>query len=177
MDILKKVGLGFVGLVVVLAGIGFALPRTVDVERSIVIAAQPEDVFPYLNSLKMFNQWSPWAGYDPDTVYVFSGPETGKGAKSEWSSDHPNVGSGSQEITESQPNTLVRTNLDFGAEGVAHGYYKLSSVEAGTLVIWGFETDMGASPVGRYMGLMMDKWVGGDFEVGLANLKTLVEAA
>jgi hypothetical protein len=26
------------------------------------------------------------------------------------------------------------------------------------------------------MGLMMDKWVGGDYEKGLSNLKALVEA-
>ena len=26
------------------------------------------------------------------------------------------------------------------------------------------------------MGLMMDRWVGGDYETGLANLKSVVEA-
>ena len=41
---------------------------------------------------------------------------------------------------------------------------------------WGLEADMGNAPVGRYMGLMMDRWVGGDFEAGLARLKALVEA-
>jgi hypothetical protein len=35
---------------------------------------------------------------------------------------------------------------------------------------------MGMNPVGRYMGLMMDRWVGGDYERGLLQLKAQVEA-
>jgi hypothetical protein len=42
-------------------------------------------------------------------------------------------------------------------------------------VTWMLDTDMGAGPIGRWMGLMMDKWVGGDYETGLQNLKSLVE--
>jgi effector-binding domain-containing protein len=37
------------------------------------------------------------------------------------------------------------------------------------------DTDVGMSPVGRYMGLMFDTWIGKDYEEGLANLKKLVE--
>ena len=175
MKVLKVVGMGFVGLVGVLVAAAYVLPRQVDVERSIVIAAEPDEIFPYLNSLKNFNVWSPWADLDPDTVYVFTGPEFGVGAKSDWSSAHPQVGAGSQEITESQLNTLVRTRLDFGSEGLAEGYYMLTRVDTGTEVVWGFHSDMGNNPVARYMGLMMDTWVGGDFARGLDRLKSLVE--
>jgi hypothetical protein len=45
----------------------------------------------------------------------------------------------------------------------------------GTVVTWGIDADMGNSPIGRWMGLMMDRWVGTDFEAGLTNLKTVVE--
>jgi len=31
------------------------------------------------------------------------------------------------------------------------------------------------NPMGRWMGLMMDGWVGPDYETGLSNLKSLVE--
>ena len=175
MKVLKVIGLGLAGLLVLLLAAAYALPRQIDVERSIVIAAEPDEIFPYLDSLKNFNAWSPWADLDPETAYVFSGPEFGVGAKSVWSSDHRQVGSGSQKITESNLNTLVRTRLDFGSEGVADAYYRLARVDAGTEVIWGFSTDMGNNPIGRYMGLMMDKWVGGDFMRGLDRLKTLVE--
>jgi len=35
---------------------------------------------------------------------------------------------------------------------------------------------MGAGPVGRYFGLVMDRMVGPDFDEGLANLKKLAES-
>lgn len=172
---LKKIGLGLVGLIVVLVVVGFMLPRQVAVERSVVIAAAPEEVFPYVNSLKAFNEWSPWAEYDPDTQYTFSGPETGVGARVDWVSEQSNVGSGSQEIVESVENELVRTKLDFGSEGLADAHFQLKRVDDGTEVTWGFATDMGMNPMGRYFGLMMDKWVGADYERGLDRLKDVVE--
>jgi len=43
-------------------------------------------------------------------------------------------------------------------------------------VKWGFATDMGMNPIARWMGLMMDRWVGADYQKGLARLKDLVEA-
>src|SRR5262249_59033946 len=53
----------------------------------------------------------------------------------------------------------------------------LSQAEAGgTQVVWGLDCDMGAGPVGRWFGLMMDKMVGKDFEEGLTNLKSVAEA-
>ncbi|MCX8952648.1 hypothetical protein OU790_04290 [Ruegeria sp. NA] len=38
-----------------------------------------------------------------------------------------------------------------------------------------FESDLGLNPMSRWMELMMDKWVGGDYERGLNNLKVLIE--
>lgn len=175
MKVLKMIGLGLAGLVLVLIAAAYALPRHIDVERSIVIAAEPDEIFPYLNSMKNFNAWSPWADLDPETAYVFSGPEFGKGARSEWSSDHPQVGNGAQEIVESEENSLVRTQMDFGPDGVAEGFFELTRIDTGTQVVWGFESDMGNNPIGRYMGLMIDRWVGGDFARGLGRLKSLVE--
>ena len=46
---------------------------------------------------------------------------------------------------------------------------------SGTRVTWTNEGDMGANPVNRYFGLMMDSMVGPDFEAGLKNLKALAE--
>ena len=175
MGLLKKIGLGVGGVVVLLVVVGFVLPRNVEVSRSVTIAASPEEVFPYVNSLKKFNEWSPWADYDPDTKYVFSGPESGKGMRVEWTSEEDNVGAGSQEIIESVENELVRTSLDFGMQGTAVAQFTLKQTDDGTEITWGFVSDMGTNPMGRYMGLLMDKWVGGDYERGLARLKDLVE--
>lgn len=162
-------------LIVVLAAVSFLLPREVTVTRSTTIDAPPEAIFAQVNSLVATSNWSPWLSIDPNVVQTFSGPDTGVGNRMEWSSDHPQVGSGSQEITESIENERVVTALDFGAQGSAQAVLSLTPVEGGTEVTWTLETDMGNNPVGRYMGLMMDRWVGTDYEEGLGNLKALLE--
>lgn len=162
-------------LVVVFIGGAFVLPKEVAVARSIEIDAAPAEIFPYVNSLKAGAEWSPWLGRDPDVQLAYSGPDEGVGAKLDWASDHPQVGSGSQFISASVPNEKVTTDLDFGDMGKAVANLELVENAGKTTVTWGFETDLGSNPVARWMGLMMDKWVGGDYEAGLANLKALVE--
>ena len=93
-----------------------------------------------------------------------------------WTSEHPQVGTGSQEIIESETNELVRTRLDFGAQGEAYASFNLLPEATATTVVWGFTTDFGMDLVGRYMGVMFDSWIGADYEEGLANLKKIAEA-
>ena len=169
--------LGVALLLLLLAGVAFALPQHITVARSMVINAPESDVFPYVNSLKRFNEWSPWAARDPETKYVFSGPDAGEGAHMEWRSNNPEVGSGVQEIIKSLPNALVRVSLDFGDMGKANAEYRLEPSGAGTRVVWVFDTDVGNNPFQRWLGLMFDRWVGQDYEQGLERLKKLVESA
>ena len=94
-----------------------------------------------------------------------------------WSSANPGVGSGSQTITRLEPGRTVETALDFGVQGTANASIDLEPAGAGTKVTWGFTTDLGFNPIYRYFGLMFDSWIGGDYEKGLAKLKTVVESA
>ncbi|MEM6387231.1 MAG: SRPBCC family protein [Pseudomonadota bacterium] len=175
MRILKWL-LGIVALLaIVFVGIGMLLPRDVTVARSIEIDAPPEDVFPYVNSLKATQEWSPWLERDPNVALTYNDIETGVGAAMEWASDESTVGNGKQEITASTENQSVTTALDFGDMGLAEARFLLEPSAGKTIVTWTLDTDMGAGPMGRWMGLMMDGWVGGDYEAGLANLKSLVE--
>ena len=81
-----------------------------------------------------------------------------------WTSEDPNVGSGSQKITAAEPYALVKTFLDFGEHGTADAAFRLEAVADGqTRVTWAFETDLGYNPVARYMGLMFDGMVGAEF--------------
>jgi hypothetical protein len=175
MRIVKWI-LGIVAvLAVVFVGGAFFLPQEVTVSRTASINAAPEAVFPHVNSLKATEKWSPWLGIDPEVKTTFSGPDQGVGAKLEWESDHPQVGSGSQEIVLSTANERVETALDFGEMGTAKAAFLLSGTGETTEITWNLVSDMGTNPVGRWMGLMMDNWVGADYEKGLSNLKALVE--
>jgi uncharacterized protein YndB with AHSA1/START domain len=170
----KRLILGLFLLLAVMVAVAFALPRNVAVERSAVINAPEMDVFPYLVDLRKFNEWSPWAKRDPETHYVFEGAREGKGARMEWNSDQ--IGTGEMEIVEIEANKSVVLALDFGAKGTATASYLLSPAGAGTKVTWGINTDVGNNPMARWTGLMLDRWIGADYEEGLANLKKLVEA-
>lgn len=175
MRFLKRIFLTLIILVLVLAGASFLLPGKAEVSRSVTINAPAEAIFPYVNSMQETEKWSPWLSRDPETKLSYSGPEAGVGNTLNWASEHPQVGTGSQEVIESVQNQTVKTALDFGPMGKATASFVLQPKGEETQVTWGFESDLGLNPMSRWMGLMMDKWVGTDYERGLENLKALVE--
>ena len=162
-------------LAIIFIGGAYVLPREVSVARSVEIDAPPSEVFPHVNSLKAGANWSPWLERDPDVQLTYSGPDEGVGAKLEWASEHPQVGNGVQEIIASETDKQVSAALDFGPMGTAVANFDLVETGGKTDLTWGFTTDLGMNPMARWMGLMMDRWVGRDYEAGLSNLKALVE--
>lgn len=175
MKFIKYAALTVLGLMVLFGVIGLFLPSSQHVERQITIDAPAARVFPYLNDFRKFNQWSPWAKMDPNTRYTYSGTERGTGAIMQWSSEHEHVGMGSQQIVDSKPNELVKTEIDFGFGTPAAASFTLSEDAGQTHVLWVFDVYMG-NTISRYFGLMMDSWVGASYEQGLADLKALVES-
>lgn len=177
MHPLYRLALGIFLLGAMLVAVAFALPQHVTVAREQVINVPESDVFPFVNNPRKFNEWQPWAAKDPETRFEYSGAPTGEGARMAWESSHPEVGSGTQEIVESTPNKQVRIALNFGDMGKGEATYRLEPYGAGTRVVWVFETDTGNNPLQRWVGLLLDRWVGNDFERGLENLKKTAESA
>lgn len=175
MRLIRNILIGLVALILVAVAIGFALPRYISVEREIVVDAPPEAVFAQVSSLQAFSEWSPWSDYDPEMVVTYSGPDTGVGNVMEWSSDHADVGNGRQEIIEAVENESVRSMLEFEGSPPSEAWWRLVPEGEGTRVVWGMDADMGAGPVGRWFGLMMDGWIGADYERGLERLRATVE--
>lgn len=177
MRILKLIGAVLIVLIALFVAIGFLLPRDVHVERSTAIEAPPATVFAIVNGFGQFNRWSPWAQIDPEnTRYRYSGPDHGVGARMEWQSENPDVGSGSQEIVASEPHAKVVSRLDFGEMGTATATFLIEETGPGaSRVTWQFDTRM-EGILERWMGLLMDGWIGADYEKGLANLKSLAES-
>ena len=176
MRIVKRILAGIVILVALAVIVAFFLPRHVNVSRSIEIEAPPSVIFPLVGDLRRTDEWSPWLESDPAVEITFTGPTDGVGQTMHWQSDNPNVGSGAQSITRLEPDSEVETALDFGDQGMATAIIELDPDETGTEVIWSFTTDLGFNPIARYFGLMFGEWIGGDYEKGLAKLKTVAEA-
>ncbi len=165
----------FIVLVLGLFIFSLFLSPAVKVERSLVITAAPGDIFPLLNIVRNWELWSPWKEQDPAVKITYGEKESGAGAGYSWESRNRNVGKGHMTITESKPDQQVATHIDFMGMGATKGYFRLDPVNGGTLVTWGMVCDMGQHPIRKVMGLMMDKWVGKDFEKGLANIKRLLK--
>src|SRR5947207_1190213 len=98
---MKNALLGLVGVIAVLlvASIVYVsqLPGHVHIERSKVVNAAPQDVWPYLADLKKFTTWSPWEGKDPNQKVAFSDPSAGPGAWYTWEGNK-DVGKGKMQI-------------------------------------------------------------------------------
>lgn len=173
---LLKIVVGIIAtLAVILIGFGLLLPASVHLERSTVINAPAARVFTLINDFHGFNRWSPWAALDPATLYEYSGPASGVGAAMTWRSDNPDVGHGSQTIIASEPDRQVRVRLQFGDMESAMATYTLTTEADRTRVTWGFDQAFGYNIILRYFGTMFEKWIGADYEKGLARLKTVAE--
>lgn len=159
---------------IIVVGGSFLLPAQAVVNRSIEIAAPPEKVFAIVGDLRRFKEFSPWAERDPDIVYSFEGTESGLGQVMRWSSENPDVGSGTQRIIEYDPPNYSELALDFGMMGRAIASWDLVPSETGTRATWGFRSDLKGIPA-KWFGLMFDRWIGPDYEKGLAKLKTVAE--
>ena len=72
-----------VGIVGILA---YAATRPDDfrVQRSAVIKAPPEKIFPFINDFKQWGAWSPYEKLDPGMKRIYGATTAGKGATYAW---------------------------------------------------------------------------------------------
>ncbi|HET7717959.1 MAG TPA: SRPBCC family protein [Bauldia sp.] len=174
--VLRWLGIAIVAVVALAIIVAFFLPRHAVVARSTEVAAPPSAVFAIVSDLRRFNEWSPWADIDPETVYTFTGPIDGVGQTLNWESSDERVGAGSMSIAGLEPDRRVDLAIDFGDRGTALASLVLDAAGPGTKVTWNFDSDLGFNPIARYFGMMMDGMIGPDYEKGLARLKAVAEA-
>ncbi|MFM9975928.1 MAG: SRPBCC family protein [Beijerinckiaceae bacterium] len=146
------------------------------IARKIRINAPREKVFPLINTIQRWTEWSPWQTKDP-AIQQTLGPITeGIGAYQEWKGNNK-VGEGRMEIVESAALSRIVYRLDFlrPMKAQNRAVFTLTDTGGATEVTW--EMD-GPSPLlSKIMDTLMnmDKMIGRDFENGLANLKKLSE--
>jgi hypothetical protein len=169
-----------VALIVVIAAVlvlAATRPSSFRVERSAQISAPPAKILSLVNDFHQWGAWSPYEKLDPTMKRTYAGTAAGKGAVYEWQGNSK-AGQGRMQIIDAAP-TRTAIQLDFIKPFEAHNIAAFTALPQaeGTVVTWSME---GSSPfIHKVVGLFlnMDKMVGGDFETGLANLKTLAEKA
>lgn len=172
---MTRLVLGTASLAGIFAAVALGLPSHVTVSRSVVINAPESVIFPYLNNLHQFEDWSPWKARDPQLAVSYGGPESGQGARVTWSSKKPSIGTGSMEISEAQPSRRIDLVVNFnGLDGTSS--YDVVPSGSGSKVIWTFGYESGTNPLKRWKALMLDGFVGAEYRTGLERLRDKVEA-
>src|ERR1700757_4074866 len=87
-------------------------PAAFAIQRSAVMQAPAETVFPLIDNFHQWTKWSPWENRDPALKRTYSGTESGKGAVYAWEGNK-NVGSGRMEIVEAKAPSKIVVKLDF----------------------------------------------------------------
>ncbi|KAF7774310.1 hypothetical protein PCIT_a0736 [Pseudoalteromonas citrea] len=147
------------------------------VERSVVIEQPIEVVFDYIKYLKNQDHYSRWANIDSDMVKAYRGTDAHVGFVSAWSSEHPDVGVGEQEIIGIKPLERIDYELRFIApfQAAEPAYMLTKPIGDTTQVIWGFQGHMNYPMNLTFLFIDFEKQIGGDLQAGLNKLKELLE--
>jgi uncharacterized protein YndB with AHSA1/START domain len=165
-------------VVVVFAAFVAVQPSEFRVARTATIAAPAPAVFAQVNDYRKWAAWSPYEKLDPAMKKTYAGAPTGTGAVYTWAGNSQ-AGEGRATITESRPNELIRIKLEFvkpfEVTNTAEFGFKPQGEQ--TAVTWSLtgHRNFLFKAVGLFMS--MDRMVGGQFEEGLAQLKSVVEGA
>ncbi len=174
--VLSLVGCLLVFLVVVLV-LASRQPVQFRITRTAVMAASPATVFALVNDFHAWQDWSPWAKMDLQCKNHYEGAAAGVGAGFSWEGNNK-VGAGRMTILESRSPELIRIKLEFFKPFKATNTAEFTFRREGdqTAVTWAMFGD--SNFVGKIMNVFMncDKMVGGQFEIGLASMKSLAEA-
>lgn len=176
--LLRNIFLVLLLLIGIFAIIVAVQPAEYRVERSATIAAPAPVVFNQVNDFHNWEAWSPWAKLDPAAKNSFEGPPAGAGSIFRWSGNDK-VGEGLMTILESQPSDRVKIKLEFirPFADTANTEFAFKPSGDSTAVTWSMSGHRNFLAKAICLFMNMDKMVGGDFEKGLAQMKTTAEAA
>ncbi len=175
---LEIILIALVVIIIVFVLIVTMQPSDFRITRSATMPAPAPMVFAQVNNLDNWEAWSPWAKLDPAAKNSYEGPPAGTGAIFSWAGNNQ-VGEGRMTITESRPNEYVRFKLEFlkpfKATNTAEFTFKPEGNQ--TTVTWSMfgKNNFMSKTIGLFMNC--DKMVGGQFEQGLAQMKSVVKAS
>lgn len=158
--------------------VALVLPSHRHLEKQVETNRKMTIVYDTLNSLRRFKDWNPLVLRDPKMQLQFSGPASGVGARLDYSSDKPQLGQGSWEITATEPRASVTYALvnpqrghdkvmKFGLQPSGRGGRNVEITQS-------YDVDYGWDLLGRYAGLYVSRHVGDDMELGLQRLTNML---
>ncbi|RYZ97659.1 MAG: polyketide cyclase [Sphingobacteriaceae bacterium] len=178
MKILKTILIAVAVIIAVVLITALFVKKDYAVEREVIINKPKEQVYDYVKYLKNQNNFSKWAQMDPVMHKEFRGTDGTVGFVSAWSSDSSDVGKGEQEIKKIVPGERIDYEIRFiePFASVAPAHITFEAPSAGeTKVKWGFEGHMPYPMNIMQLFMNMEEMIGGDLQIGLNNLKNILE--
>lgn len=158
---------GFLLLVLV---VGVFLPGEWRVERSVVVEAAPDRVFPLLDELRRWEEWTPWPGVEMS----YEGPAAGAGAARRW--DDRTMGDGVFRVVASEASDFLAYEVAVQDSTIlTEGRLTLDEVGGATRITWTESGDFGWNPLMGYVALGMDRLQGRELAKALERLAAVVE--
>ena len=174
----KKILIALAAVVILFVAVVAMQPSEFRIVRSAIISAPATAVFAQVNDFHKWEAWSPWAKLDPTMKQTFDGAPAGTGAGYAWVGNSE-VGEGRMTITESHPSDLIKIKLEFIKPFAANSNTIFTFKPEGNQnrVTWAMDGDKNFIAKAFHLFMNIDKMVGGDFEKGLAQMKSVSEAA
>lgn len=172
-----KIALATLAAIVVVFVVVVAMqPSEFRVARSAPISAPAPAVFAEVNDFHKWEAWNPWGKIDPAMRQTYEGAAAGTGAIYTWTGNKE-VGEGRMMLTESRPNELIRVKLEFFKPFAATNTAEFTFRPEGnqTVVTWSMAGENNFIAKAIHLFMNMDRMVGGQFEKGLAQMKSVVE--
>ena len=175
---LVKILIALAAIAVVLVVVVATRPSEFRVARTARIAASASAVFAQVNDFHKWEAWSPWAKLDPAMKQAYEGAPAGTGAVYTWAGNKE-VGEGRMTLTESRPSELIKIELEFFKPFATTSTAEFTFKPEGdhTLVTWSMTGQNNFIAKAVHLFMDMDTMVGGQFENGLARMKSVAEAA
>ncbi len=173
----KRVLFIFGALIPILLVVIATRPDSFTVSRSTIVAAAPAVVYAQVSDFAAWQAWSPWAKLDPAMKTTFAGQTGQPGATYAWTGNDK-VGEGRMTIVTATAPSLVDIKLEFLKPFAATNdtTFAITPSGTGSLVVWTMSGNNNFMAKGMSLFMSMDKMIGGDFERGLSQLKTVSEA-
>ncbi len=177
MKILKRILSVLVIFIALLVIATFFTPKSLNVEKEIMINRATDEVYTEVIDFKNWTEWSYWFQMDPAMTNTYSEEMGQVGSFNEWKSDHKYVGDGKQTIVEVTPQEVVKMKMEFGnMEGNDFALWKFQTNEDGsTQVIWSFEGQEMPFEYRLLSALFMKGMIEESYETSLQNLKNYIE--
>lgn len=164
-------------IAIVLAVVVARQPSEFRIERTTVIAAPAAAVFAQVNDFHRWDAWNPWGKLDPAMKQSYEGAPAGPGAIYTWAGNR-HVGEGRMTITESRPDELIRVRLEFlkPLANTSTAEFAFRPEGQHTIVTWSMAGTNSFMAKAFHLVMNMDRMIGGQFDRGLADMKSTVEA-